>query len=97
MSLFSPPTERELRGKSAEREDRSTVHVEELVAARRVVQKVRFRTTNSAFSGEMTLVASFDETEGGAEVAVECLEIPPGVRPEDNETGTRHSREQLAC
>jgi hypothetical protein len=47
--------------------------------------------------GEMTFVWTFEEVSGGTEVTVVCKNLPPGLRAEDNEAGSRLSLEQLAC
>jgi len=33
---------------------------------------------------------------GGTDVTLSCTNLPPGLRPEDNEAGTRESLEKLA-
>jgi uncharacterized protein YndB with AHSA1/START domain len=96
MSLFYPPTERSFRGKTSEREDRVNVRFVELVPARRIVQSVNFDSTNPAFFGEMTMVITFGQASGGTEVIISCTNLPPGLRAEDNEAGSRLSLEQLA-
>jgi uncharacterized protein YndB with AHSA1/START domain len=96
MSLFYPPSERTFRGKTAEREDRVDVRFVELVPSRRIVEAVNFVTTDPAFMGEMTMVVTFEEVPGGTEVSIVCTSLPPGLRPEDNEAGSRLSLEQLA-
>jgi uncharacterized protein YndB with AHSA1/START domain len=96
MSLFYPPTESAHRGKTAEREDMVSVRFVELVPARRIVQAVTFHTTDPSLMGAMTLVATFEEVPDGTEVAIACTDLPPGLRPEDNEAGSRESLEKLA-
>jgi Activator of Hsp90 ATPase homolog 1-like protein len=49
-----------------------------------------------AFAGEMTMVVTLEEKDGGTEVTLLFENIPPGIRPEDNEAGTRSSLEKLA-
>jgi hypothetical protein len=44
----------------------------------------------------MTLTATFDEVSGGTEVTLVFTNLPPGVRAEDNDAGSRLSLEQLA-
>jgi hypothetical protein len=44
----------------------------------------------------MTVVVTFDDVPGGTEVTILCQNLPPGVRAEDNEAGSRLSLEQLA-
>jgi uncharacterized protein YndB with AHSA1/START domain len=96
MSLYYPPTEHAFRGKTAEREDMVAVRFVALAPPRRIVQAVTFHSADPAFLGEMTMVVTFDPVAGGTEVAVTCTNLPPGLRPEDNEAGTRLSLEQLA-
>jgi uncharacterized protein YndB with AHSA1/START domain len=96
MSLFYPPTERTFRGKTAEREDMVAVRFVELEPSRRIVEAVNFVTTNPAFQGEMTQTVTFAEVPGGTEVTLEFTNLPPGLRPEDNDAGARLSLEQLA-
>lgn len=45
----------------------------------------------------MTIKVTFDEVPGGTEVTFACTNISPGIRPKDNEAGTRLSLEQLAA
>lgn len=96
MSLFYPPTERAFRGKTSDREDRVNVRFVELDAPRRIVEAVSFVTTDAALVGEITLTVIFDEVPGGTEVTMTFENLPRGLRPEDNEAGTRLSLQQLA-
>jgi uncharacterized protein YndB with AHSA1/START domain len=94
MSLFYPPTERSSRGKTSDKEDMVMVRFVELAPARRIVEGVKFVTTNPALFGEMTI--EFEPVSGGTEVTFLCTNLPPGLRAEDNEAGSRLSLEQLA-
>ena len=96
MSLFYPPTERSSRGKTAEREDMVSVRFVQLARPRRIVEAIRFHTDDPALLGEMRLVATFDPVSGGTNVTLLFEKLPPGLRPEDNEEGSRQSLEQLA-
>jgi uncharacterized protein YndB with AHSA1/START domain len=96
MSLFYPPDEHSLRGKTSEREDMVDVRFVELAPHRRIVEAVNFVTTDPAFVGEMTIVVTFEDVSGGTEVTFLCRNLPPGLRPEDNEAGSRLSLEKLA-
>lgn len=96
MSLFYPPDERAFRGKSAEREDRVEVRFLELTPPRRIVEAVTFDTSDPAFLGEMIMTASFAAVPGGTEVTLRFENLPPGLRPEDNEIGAHLSLAQLA-
>lgn len=97
MSLFYPDDERDVQGKSGDREDVVEVRFVALSPPRRIVEAVRFATTDPAFAGEMTLVVTLDEAPGGTEVTMQFDGLPPGLRPEDNDAGARLSLEQLAA
>lgn len=96
MSLFYPPDERAFRGKTSDSEDMVDVRFVELAHPRRIVEAVSFVTTDPAFFGEMTMIATFEEVPGGTEVTLVFKNVPPGLRAEDNEAGARLSLEQLA-
>jgi uncharacterized protein YndB with AHSA1/START domain len=96
MSLFYPPNERSLRGKTSDREDMVNVRFVELKPPRRIVEAVSFVTADPGLSGEMTIVVTFEEVSEGTEVTFLCKSLPPGLRAEDNEAGSRLSLEQLA-
>jgi len=44
----------------------------------------------------MTMMVTFEEKDGGTEVTILFDDIPPGIRLEDNEAGSRSSLEKLA-
>jgi uncharacterized protein YndB with AHSA1/START domain len=96
MSLFYPPTERFFRGKATDREDMFTARFEELMPPRRIVEAVNFHATDPSFLGEMTIEVTLEEVPDGTEVTLLCKNLPPGLRAEDNEAGSRLSLEQLA-
>ena len=96
MSLFYPATEQVFHGKTADREDMVDVRFVALEPPHRIVEAVCFVTADPAFMGEMTLTATFDAVAGGTEVTLAFTNLPPGVRPEDNDAGARSSLEQLA-
>ena len=95
MSLFYPDADQESVGKFGEREDRFTTRFVELSPPSRIVQVVTFASDDPAFAGEMTMTITLAERVGGTEVAIAYEDIPAGVRPEDNELGTRLSLEKL--
>ena len=96
MSLFYPSSEQVYRGKTSEREDRFTARFVELTPPTRIVEAITFDSTDPAFAGEMTMVVTFEERDGGTEVTILFENIPSGIRPEDNDAGTRSSLEKLA-
>jgi uncharacterized protein YndB with AHSA1/START domain len=69
----------------------------ELVPYQKIVEVIVFESQDPSFAGEMKITTSFADTAEGTEVTVLCQDIPPGVRPEDNELGTKQSRQKLAA
>jgi uncharacterized protein YndB with AHSA1/START domain len=96
MSLFYPESETGHRGKTAEREDRVHVRFVELEPPRRIMEIVVFDSDDPAFAGEMTHTVTIESVPGGSEVTLRFDNLPPGLRPEDNELGARQSLNQLA-
>jgi uncharacterized protein YndB with AHSA1/START domain len=96
MSLFYPETEQVFRGKTAEREDRFTARFVELSPPERIVQAIQFDSPDPAFSGDMIMTVTFEISGSGTSVTILCTNIPPGIRPEDNEEGCRLTLEKLA-
>ena len=95
MSLFYPHADAGRRGKTADREDRVHVRFVEL-SPRRIVEAIRFETDDPGLKGEMTLTVTFEDAPGGTEVVMLFEDLPPGLRPEDNDEGARLSLDQLA-
>ena len=77
-------------------EDMVNVRFLELTPPRSIVEAVSCVTTDPAFFGEMTMIATFEEASGGTEVPLVFNNLPPDLQAEDNETGSRLSLEQLA-
>jgi uncharacterized protein YndB with AHSA1/START domain len=96
MSLFYPPSQAERRGKTAGREDRYTARFLELVPGQRFAAAITFHTDDPAFQGEMIMELKLEPHPGGTWVHIQFTNIPPGIRPEDNEAGTRSSLQKLA-
>ncbi len=96
MSLYYPSTEAMPRGKTSSREDRYDARFIVLTPPRKIVEAITFDATDPAFSGEMIMDVTLVAENDGTRVTVAFNNIPPGIRPEDNETGTRLSLEKLA-
>ena len=96
MSLLYPANEPAPRGKTSAGEDVVTVRFVELVQGRRIVEAVTFETTDPALFGEMTIIVTLEPVPGATDVTLLCKNLPPGLRPDDNEAGSRLSLEQLA-
>jgi uncharacterized protein YndB with AHSA1/START domain len=95
MSLFYPPSHNP-RGKMAANEDMVEVRFVALAPPRRIVEAVTFVTADPALKGEMTIEVTLEDAPGGTEVTFWCRNLPPGLRPDDNDAGARLSLAQLA-
>ncbi|TXL81742.1 ATPase [Vineibacter terrae] len=96
MSLFYPPDEQAFHGKTADKEDMVDVRFMALAPPHRIVQAVRFVTADPAFAGGMTMTVTLDPVPDGTAVTLSFENLPPGLRPEDNDAGARLSLAQLA-
>jgi len=69
-----------------------------LVPDEQVVQVLEFETGDPAMQGEMTMRFTLtDAADGGTDLEAVHENVPPGVRPEDNELGWRMSLTKLAA
>ncbi len=96
MSLYYPSSESTAQGKTSEREDRYTARFVELSPPEKIVEVIIFDTSDPAFSGEMIMEITLEPEEDGTTVSIVFKDIPTGIRPEDNELGTRSTLEKLA-
>jgi uncharacterized protein YndB with AHSA1/START domain len=96
MSLFYPSSETTSRGKTSEKEDKFTARFIELTPPHKIVQAINFDSTDPAFAGEMIMEVTLEPKETGTKITFLFKNIPPGIRPEDNEAGTLLTLEKLA-
>jgi len=96
MSLFYPPSEKESHGKTSDKEDRYTARFLVLAPNERIVQSITFDSEDPAFSGKMIMEVKFDAIETGTRVTILFKNIPSGIQPMDNKTGTRSTLRKLA-
>ncbi len=96
MSLYYPSSEKTFRGKTSEREDRFTARFVELTPPSRIVEAITFDAVDPAFEGVMIMVITLEAGDCGTTVSIFFTDIPSGIRPEDNEAGTRSTLEKLA-
>jgi uncharacterized protein YndB with AHSA1/START domain len=98
MSLYYPESETTARGKTTAKEDMVRVRFVELLPPARIVQAVNFVSESASFHGEMTMTITFEPGGGDCtKVSIWFDNIPPGIRIEDNDEGSRLSLEQLAA
>lgn len=96
MSLFYPEDETNTPGKTAVKEDRFTSKYVALNPPYKLIEVITFETDNPDFSGEMIMEVMPEPIAENTCVTFQFNNIPNGIRPEDNEEGTRSSLEKLA-
>jgi uncharacterized protein YndB with AHSA1/START domain len=68
-----------------------------LVPDTEVVQAIEFETDDPRMQGEMTVTYALADADSGTAVTGRHENLPPGVRPEDNELGWSMSMGKLAA
>jgi uncharacterized protein YndB with AHSA1/START domain len=95
MSLHYPESDTTSKGKTSGKEDRYSAKFMELVPGRKIVQTINFNSDDQDLSGEMIMEVTLEPERSGTKVTIVFRNIPPGIRPEDNEAGTESSLEKL--
>jgi len=83
-------------GKTSDNTDIVQGRFVEFVPNEKIVWLTTFESQDPDFAGEMRITWSLTEVENGTEVTARCEGIPKGIRPEDNEMGTKSTLQQLA-
>lgn len=96
MSLYYPEDEAQFSGKTADREDRFTAKFIEIIPSQKIVQVTEFDSEDESFKGEMKMTVYFEPKGNETLVTILFDNIPQGIKPEDNEDGTRQSLDKLA-
>jgi uncharacterized protein YndB with AHSA1/START domain len=97
VSLTYQDQAHSLSGKTSEDTDTYQGRFVELVPYAKIVEVIQFDSDDPAFAGEMRMIVSLTDADGGTEVTVLCEGIPEGIRPEDNELGCKESLQKLAA
>ena len=97
MSLTYRDARQSPGGKTSEDTDTFQGRFVELVPDEKIVEAITFESDAPGFAGEMKMTTRLADVEGGTEVTMLCQDLPAGIRPEDNETGTRQSLHKLAA
>lgn len=84
------------RGKSSEDYDELEVRLTAVEPGRRIEQEVTFESEDSAFSGTMRMVWTFQPDGAGTLVTVRATDVPEGISAEDHEAGMEISLANLA-
>lgn len=96
MSLFYPDSEKGLKGKTTDKEDKYIARFVELIPNKKLVEAIKFDTSNPDFTEEMIMEVTFNPVNVGTRVTFLFKNIPNGIKLEDNEAGTISSLEKLA-
>lgn len=84
-------------GKTSAETDTYHGHFAKLIPDERVIQVLAFETDDPAMQGEMTITYTLGAAPGGGTtVTSHHANLPPGIPPEDNATGTRMALGKLA-
>jgi len=83
-------------GKTTAQTDTYHGHFVSLIPNEQVVEAIEFETDDPALRGEMTITYTLTDAAGGTDLHAIHDNLPPGVSPEDNETGWRMSLDNLA-
>jgi uncharacterized protein YndB with AHSA1/START domain len=97
ISLMYQDPKHSLAGKTSQHTDTVQGRFVELIPDKKIVEVVEFESQKPKFAGEMKIIVSLADAEGGTEITMLCENIPRGIRPEDNEMGCRESLQNLAA
>ncbi|HTH52695.1 MAG TPA: SRPBCC family protein [Edaphobacter sp.] len=96
LSLTYTNPESSQRGKTTFDTDTFQGRFLELAPYERIVEAITFESSNPGLAGVMIVTSTFALAGQGTEVTVICANLPPAIRPEDNELGCRLSLQNLA-
>ncbi len=85
------------RGKTTGDTDTYHGRFVKLVPYEMIVEAIEFESQEPGFAGEMRMTVRLAEVEGGTEVSLLYENVPTGIRPEDNEAGSRSALQKLAA
>ncbi|HZQ06225.1 MAG TPA: SRPBCC family protein [Anaerolineae bacterium] len=97
ISLTYQNPEDAQRGKTNENRDTYHGRFVELVPYKRIIEVIAFESKDPKFAGEMKMTVRFADADGGTQVTLLYENVPVGIRPEDNEEGSRQSLKKLAA
>lgn len=95
MSLFYPQDSGST-GKTAQKEDRYIAKFLELVPGHKIMEEIVFDSGDTAFAGNMIMEVLLEPVGNDTQVSISFSNIPRGIKPGDNESGTAEALEKLA-
>ena len=96
ISLTYQNPEDSQRGKTSGDTDTYHGRFVNLVPYEKIVEVIEFESQEPGFAGEMRMTVMLADVEGGTELSLLYENVPMGIRPEDNEAGSRSSLQKLA-
>ncbi|HYZ15944.1 MAG TPA: SRPBCC family protein [Candidatus Acidoferrum sp.] len=97
MSLTYQDSNDSPGGKTSDDTDTFQGRFLELIPYEKIVEVVEFESPDPRFAGEMTITTCLSDTDDGTEITLVCVDIPSGIRLEDNELGSKQSLRKLAA
>jgi uncharacterized protein YndB with AHSA1/START domain len=98
MTLTYLDSAPEAKGKTSENKDRFKGRFTKLIPYKKIEEIIEFDSGDEKFVGEMKMLVDLvDSDEGRSLVTLLFQDIPVGIRPEDNEEGSRQSLNKLAA
>lgn len=95
MELRYPP-ETASYAKSGDGVDRINGRFVELVADEKMVEEVRFDTSDPAFLGTMTITTALTPDRDGTRISIVAANVPPGISETDHRAGMESTLKNLA-
>ncbi len=97
ISLTYQKPEDSQRGKTAGDTDTYHGRFVKLVPDERIVEAIEFESPERRFAGDMRMTVMLADVDDGTDVSLLYENVPAGIRPEDNEAGSRQSLQKLAA
>jgi uncharacterized protein YndB with AHSA1/START domain len=97
ISLTYQRPQNSQRGKTAGDTDTYHGRFVKLVPDEMIVEAIEFESKEPRFAGEMRMTVMLADVDGGTDVSLLYENVPAGIRPEDNEAGSRQSLNKLAA
>ena len=93
--IYDDPTA--AQGKTSAREDVVDAVFVELIPYERIVEDVTFETADPALRGPMRITTTLTPAQQGTKVTYLVENVPPGISPEDHQTGMDSTLKNLAA
>jgi uncharacterized protein YndB with AHSA1/START domain len=97
MAFIYRETGHAVGGKTSEHADVFSGRFVELVADKRVVDRVEFESDDPAYAGAMTITTTLEPVAGGTAVTIRCENVPAGIRETDHQVGMASTFANLAA